>query len=56
MRAASVLPLKPQPIVSSSKDSYIEGLEELHDSDGRILVHMGVSVSYGLVGLIGSYP
>ena len=31
MRAASVLPLKPQSVVGSSKDSYIESLEELHD-------------------------
>ena len=32
VRAASVLPLEPQPVVSSSKDSSVEGLEELHDS------------------------
>ena len=32
VRAASVLPLEPQPVVSSSKDSGVEGLEELHDS------------------------
>ena len=32
MRAALVLPLKPQPVVRSSKDSNVEGLEELHDS------------------------
>ena len=30
--AASVLPLEPQPVVSSSKDSSVEGLEELYDS------------------------
>ena len=32
VRAASVLPLEPQPVVSSPKDSGVEGLEELHDS------------------------
>ena len=32
VRAASVLQLEPQPVVSSSKDSSVEGLEELHDS------------------------
>ena len=32
VRAASVLPLEPQPVVSSSKDSSVEGPEELHDS------------------------
>ena len=32
VRAASVLPLELQPVVSSSKDSSVEGLEDLHDS------------------------
>ena len=32
VRAASVLPLEPQPVVSSSKDSSVEGFEELHHS------------------------
>ena len=32
MMVASVLPLEPQPVVSSSKDSSVEGLEELHHS------------------------
>ena len=32
VRAASVLPLKPKPVVSSSKDSNVECLEELHNS------------------------
>ena len=27
-----MLPLEPQPVVSSSKDSGVEDLEELHDS------------------------
>ena len=30
VRAASVLPLEPQPVVSGSKDSSVEGLEKLH--------------------------
>lgn len=32
MRTASVLPFKLQPVASDSKDSSIEGLDELHDS------------------------
>ena len=31
VRATSVLPLKPQPVVSGSEDSCVEGLDELHD-------------------------
>ena len=32
MRAALVLPLKPQPVVGGLKDFDIQGLEELHDT------------------------
>ena len=32
VRAASVLPLKPVPVVRGSKDSSVEDLHELHDS------------------------
>ena len=44
MRAATVLPLKAQPVVSSTKDTSLEGIIELVDaiveepvSDGRVL-------------------
>ena len=32
VRAASVLPLKPEPVVRGSKDSSVEDLHELHES------------------------
>ena len=32
MRAASVLPLKPQPVVCCSKDSSVEDLDKLYNS------------------------
>ena len=32
VRAAPVLPLKPQPVVCGSKDSSVEDLDEFNDS------------------------
>ena len=50
MGAASVLPLKSQPVVSCSKDSYIESPEELHNS----VVEEPVSKSWVLNDCLGS--
>ena len=41
VRAASVLPLKRQPVVCDSKDSSVEDLHELNDSVVEELVCEG---------------
>ena len=50
MRAATVLPLKPEPVVAGSKDSNIEGIDERLDmvaeepnSNGRVLLNSFVA-------------
>ena len=54
VRAASVLSLEPQPVVSSSKDSCVEGLEELHDAMVEEPVREGWdSLSAGCPGVRG---
>ena len=50
MRTASVLPLKPQPVVGYSKYSDVEDLDKLHDP----VVEEPVSKSWVLNDCLGS--
>ena len=50
VRAASVLPLKPEPVVRGSKDSSVEDLHKLHDS----VVEEPVCKGWVLDGWVGS--